>query len=380
MVYFDNSATSYPKPKEVIDALNDYYVNCGANAMRSSHPLANQASEIVFDARRRVSRMMGIKNPMRVIWCFSATDALNMAIQGVVRKGWHVVTSTIEHNSTIRILNNLKDRGIITLDIIDIDDFRELIPCNTNLVVAIHASNINGKVNPIAELGAFCRARGIVTIIDSAQSAGILPISLEQMQIDIVAITAHKSLYGVQGVGAMLIADNFDYTVIKPLRQGGTGSLSESTKHPQFLPDIFESGTLNIGGLAALNAALKFIDTVGLESIVEHRRELTNHFITEATKKVVGFKLVSECNPQIGVVTFAIEGIDVGVLADMLSEDYKICSRAGLHCSPLAHKSIGSYPNGGVRFSFGHFNTTDEIDTAICALVNISNYSCNGKL
>lgn len=371
MIYFDNGATSFPKPKEVTDALNDYYLNCGANAGRSAHSLSAKAGGIVFSARRKLSKMMGVKNPMHVIWTFNCTDALNLAIRGVVREGWRVVVSNMEHNSTIRVLNALKNDGVISLDIIDIKNFRELIQGDVNLLVVAHASNVNGEIAPIAEIGAFCRERGIVTIIDAAQSGGVIPINITDMQVDMVALAGHKSLFGVQGTGALVIADSFDYKRIKPLKQGGTGSLSESTLHPDFLPDCFEAGTLNIGGIAALSAGLDFITSYGMDKIYQHERDLVDYFISEGKSKVKNFRVIGECANSVSVVTFVIDGIDVGTLADELADSYNICSRAGLHCAPLTHKTLGSYPDGGVRFSFGLFNTKDEIDTAINALKSI---------
>lgn len=373
MIYFDNGATSFPKPKQVTDALNDYYLNCGANAGRSAHSLSAEAGGIVFSARRKLAKMMGVKNPMRVVWCFNCTDALNLAIRGVVRKGWKVAVSNMEHNSTIRVLNTLKNEGVISLKIINTDNFREEIEPDTNLFVAAHASNVNGQLAPISEIGAFCREHSIITIIDAAQSGGIIPINITDMQVDMVAFAGHKSLLGVQGTGALIISDSFDYKKIKPLKQGGTGSLSESTLHPDFLPDCFEAGTLNIGGIAALSAGLDFISEKGMDKIYAHEKELVTYFISEAKAKVKNFRVIGENDDCTAVVTVVIDGIDVGELSDELADKYEICSRAGLHCAPLTHKTLGSYPDGGVRFSFGLYNTKEEIDFAVNALINISN-------
>lgn len=371
MIYFDNGATTFPKPKGVIEALSRYYTECGANAGRSAHALGAEAGGIVFSARRKLARMMGVKNPMHVVWCFNCTDALNLAIRGVVRSGWHVVTSNMEHNSTIRVLRTLEAERVIKLSVVDLKDYQNTIPEGVNLLVFCHASNVNGELAPAAELGAYCRKRGIISIMDAAQSGGLIPINISDMQLDMVAFAGHKSLLGVQGTGALIIADSFDYKRIKPLKQGGTGSLSESTLHPDFLPDCFEAGTLNIGGIAALSAGLDFINAQGMDSILEHERQLVNYFITEAKRKVHGFRVLGENSNTTGVVSFVIDGIDVGQLADSLADDYGIASRAGLHCAPLAHTTLGSHPNGGVRFSFGFYNTRSEIDTAITALKKI---------
>lgn len=370
MIYFDNGATTFPKPQSVIEALGRFYTECGASSGRSGHRLSAEAGDILFNARYKLAKMMGVKSPMRVIWTFNCTDALNLAIKGVVREGWHVVTSNMEHNSTIRVLKELERSGVITLSIVS--DILEHITNDTKLVVFNHVSNVNGSIAPIAEIGAFCRSRGILTIVDAAQSGGVVPIDIALAQVDMVALAGHKSLYGVQGTGALILSDNFNYKLLKPLRQGGTGSLSDKIVHPEFLPDCFEAGTLNIGGIAALSAGLDFIQEKGLENILCHERGLSDYFISEAKREVRGFTVIGENEGATGVVTFTIDGISVSELSDMLSEKFDIMSRAGLHCSPLAHQILGSFPDGGVRFSFGVFNTENEIDESIKALKKIT--------
>ncbi len=373
MIYFDNASTTYPKPKEVLEAFNSYYTTCGANIGRSSHNASKDAGEMLFEVRKKVARLMGVKNPMRVVWCFNCTDALNLAIRGTVRQGWRVATTNYEHNSTIRVLRALEDEGVIELEIIDINNYQEALSEGVNLLVMGHASNVNGFVAPLAEIGAYCRNKGIITIVDAAQSAGVVPINITDMQIDMLAITGHKSLYGVQGTGALIISDFFNYKQIKPIKQGGTGSLSESTRQPDFLPDCFESGTLNVGGVIALGAAIDFVTKQGIESIVKHEKELANHFVTKCKELVSGFRVIGESSSTLAVVNFYIEGLEIGYIADRLADDYNICSRVGMQCAPMTHKSLGSYPDGGVRFSFGIFNTKEEVDIAINALITISN-------
>lgn len=370
MIYFDNGATTFPKPQSVIEALCRFYTECGANSGRSGHRLSAEACNIVFQARYKLAKMMGVKNPMRVIWTLNCTDALNLAIQGVVREGWHVVTSNMEHNSTIRVLKELERKGVITLTITS--NLLENISADTKLVVFNHVSNVNGAIAPIAEIGALCRSRGILTIVDAAQSGGVVPIHIASAQVDMVAFAGHKSLYGVQGTGALILSDTFDYQLLKPIRQGGTGSLSDQIIHPEFLPDCFEAGTLNVGGIMALSAGLDFIRARGMENILRHERELSTYFITEAKRVVKGFTVVGENKEATGVVTFVVDGISVSELSDILSENYDIMSRAGLHCSPLAHQTLKSFPDGGVRFSFGAFNTKEEIDVSVVALKTIA--------
>lgn len=373
MIYFDNGATTFPKPNSVVSALVRFYEECAANSGRSGHRLSAEAGEIIFEARYKLAKMMGVKNPMHVIWTFNCTDALNLAIKGVVREGWHVLTSNMEHNSTIRVLKELESKGVITLSVIDMKQLRKHVTEKTRLVVCNHVSNVNGAIMPIAEIGSFCRSKGIVTIIDAAQSGGIVPINITDCEVDMVAFAGHKSLYGVQGTGALLLSDKFDYKRLEPIRQGGTGSLSDKIVHPKFLPDCFEAGTLNIGGIAAISAGLDYINELGIENILTHERELVKYFISKANNEVVGFNVIGANEDAIGVVTFTIDGFSVSELTDILSDRFDIMSRAGLHCSPLAHQTLGSFPNGGVRFSFGVFNTKEHVNESVEALKKIVN-------
>ncbi len=379
-VYFDNAATSFPKPESVISELNNYLLNIGANPGRSGHSLSIKAGEVVFGARKQLARMFGVKSPMRVVFGFNATDALNLAIKGMVKQGDHVITSAMEHNSTIRPLKQLEADGIITLSIAEADregrvlakSVRELIRSNTSTVVINHVSNINGVIQPIAEIGEICRENNLTFIVDGAQSAGYIPVNITELKIDIYAFTGHKGLYGTQGTGGVVFADTFDYKKVKPQRAGGTGSRSSEIIQPDFLPDIFESGTLNVGGIAALAAGVKFINEMGIENIYKHEQKLAIHFHEKASEKVPGFKSFGFDKDNIGIVSFRIGDISVSEIAGELSEKYGIMCRHGLHCSPLSHKSLGSFPEGTVRFGFGVFNTFDEVDEAVEALQKIS--------
>ena len=383
MIYFDNAATSFPKPDSVINELNNYLLNIGANPGRSGHSLSVKAGEVVFNARKQLAGMFGVKNPMRVVFGFNATDALNIAIKGTVQHGDHVITSAMEHNSTIRPLKQLEADGIITLSIAEADkagrvtakSINELIRSNTSTVVINHVSNINGVIQPIAEIGEICRMNSLTFIVDGAQSGGYMPVNIKELKIDIFAFTGHKGLYGIQGTGGVIFADTFDYKKVKPLRAGGTGSRSSEIIQPDFLPDRFESGTLNVGGIAALAAGVEFVNDKDVANIFKYEQQLAGYFHKKASEAVLGFKPFGFDSNNIGIVSFRIGDISVSEIAGELSEKYEIMCRHGLHCAPLAHKSLGSFPEGTIRFSFGIFNTFEDVDRAVEALFSISKQS-----
>ncbi len=379
-IYFDNAATSFPKPESVISEQNNYLLNIGANPGRSGHSLSVKAGEIVFKARKQLALMFGVKNPMRVVFGFNATDALNLAIKGTVQHGDHVITSAMEHNSTIRPLKQLEADGTISLTIVDADKkgridtqgVKESIRCNTSTVVINHVSNVNGVIQPIAAIGKICRDRNITFIVDGAQSGGYIPVNITESEIDIYAFTGHKGLYGTQGTGGLIFADTFDYKKVKPLRAGGTGSRSSEIVQPDFLPDMFESGTLNVGGIAALRAGVEFVNEKGVENICKHEQQLTGYFQTKASETVLDFETFGFDKQNAGIISFRIRDLSVSEIAGELSDRYGIMCRHGLHCSPLSHKSLDSFPEGTVRFGFSMFNTFEEVDKAVDALYEIS--------
>ncbi len=379
-IYFDNTATSFPKPPGVIEAINHYLMNIGANPGRGGHKAAIGAGQIVFNTRKKLAKMFGLENPMHVIFGYNATDTLNLAMKGVVKQGDHVITSSMEHNSVIRPLNELKSSGIITLSIVhakadgvvDVNDIEREITDKTTTFVFNHVSNVCSCEQRISEIGALAKKHNLILIVDGAQSAGVVPLNVNKANISLYAFTGHKSLFGPQGVGGLLIADDFDYKRIKPLKQGGTGSLSDQTVQPGFLPDCFESGTMNIAGIAGLSAGLDFINETGLENIYQHEKNLLKYFVESAKSNVKGFQTVGYTDKSINVCSFFIKGISVSELAQVLSEKYAISCRQGLHCAPLAHQTLGTFPNGTCRFGFNIFNTKDEIDKATMALAEIS--------
>jgi cysteine desulfurase/selenocysteine lyase len=381
-IYFDNAATSFPKPGRVMDAVAHYMTNIGGNPGRSGHPLSVEAGEIVFSARQAMADMMGVSNPMRVICCSNATDALNLAIQGLVKKGDHAITTAMEHNSTARPLYHLEQEGVISLSIVPCSsggliDLEELEGCmipETKIVVINHASNVTGSVQPLRDIGSLCRDKHITLVADCAQSAGIIPINMKTDKIDLLAFAGHKGLYGPTGTGGLVIADDFDYTQLRPLRFGGTGSNSDSIEQPSFLPDRFESGTLNVAGLSGMHAGILYINEYpnGIGGIQTHKKELISCFLERAGREIDGFiSYVPAESIQTGVVSFNIENISPSVIAQILADEFTIMCRAGLHCAPLAHKTIGTFPEGTVRFGFSICNTMEEIAIAIEALKKI---------
>ncbi len=382
MVYFDNAATTFPKPETVIDAVVRYMTRIGGNPGRSGHTGSTDAGGEVFSAREATARLFGVENPMRVIFCMNATGALNLAIQGLLRPGDHVVTTSMEHNSTIRPLKELEKIGLIRLDLvncpggrIDLDHLRRSMRPDTKLAVINHASNAFGTIQPLGEIGGICAAKGVVMLADCAQTAGIVPIDMARDRIDLLAFAGHKGLYGPTGTGGLVFSDGFDHGRIRPLTFGGTGSASEQVFQPSFLPDAFESGTLNVAGIAGLCAGIGYLDSLPgkIEAVRKKKRELAGRFISMAADDVRGILFPAGPVPaETGVVSFNIEGIEPSEVCWRLSEEYGIMCRAGLQCAPLAHRTIGTFPRGTVRFSFGIFNCADEIDVAVYALKEIA--------
>lgn len=374
-IYFDNGATTFPKPQVVLDSVLNYMVNIGSNPGRSGHELSMESGLITFKLRNLLARMYSIKNPMRCILCFNATDALNLGIKGLLRQGDHVITTSMEHNSVLRPLNYLREIGDIDLTtvsgdsrgFIDSKSIEDSFKSNTKLVVVNHVSNVNGAIQPIKAIGELCRQRGITFLVDASQSGGIIPFDLKECYVDLIALTGHKSLYGPTGTGALLLNDDFNYKLLTPSRHGGTGSLSDLDMQPDFLPDSLESGTLNMAGIAGLVRGIEYLNNYkgGYLGIQNYKRELVSYFVAQAERSIEDFKSYTvEESFSIGIVSFLIEGKSITDLSNLLNESGIMC-RQGLHCAPLAHRTLGTFPEGTIRFSFGLFNTKEEIDKTI---------------
>lgn len=378
-VYLDNGSTSFPKPKVVADSIYNYLTNVGGNPGRSNHSNALQANRSLYITREEICGLFNYDKPENVIFTNNITSSLNILLNGVIKPGDHVITSSMEHNSVIRPLYNLKTLLNIELDIvnantlgiIDVTDIEKLIKPNTKLLVMTHASNVTGSIQPIKQIGDLCKKHGIFFILDSAQSAGVLDIDFKDLSLSALAFTGHKSLLGPQGIGGFIIDDKLN-EICNPLLLGGTGSLSHSLTQPDFLPDKFESGTLNIPGIIGLCEAIKFIKSEGLNTIYEHNSYLRSYLIA-GILNIPNYKISGALDKKHGIscVSITHSKLDISELSYILESDFNISNRSGLHCAPLAHKTIGTYPNGTVRLSLGYFNTLEEIKYTIDSLNKI---------
>lgn len=377
MIYLDNAATTYPKPKSVYQGVMRAMTEYGANPGRGSHAMAIEGARVIYETRELMAQLFNLDDPMRVIFTFNATDSLNQAIKGVLNPGDHVITTSMEHNSVLRPVKELEKYGVENTIVqcapdgsVNVEDIEAAVKSNTKLVVTTHVSNLTGTIMPVEEIGQMCRRKNILYLMDAAQSAGVLDIDMKKYNIDLLAAPGHKGLLGPQGTGALLI--NCE-TEIKQLKEGGTGSESSSMMQPNFYPDKLEAGTHNLPGIAGLNAGLKYILNKGTKSICSHENNLLDIFIGEMKKnskiKIYGPAAIKD---RCGVVPVNIEDIDSSEVAFRLDTDYGIAVRPGLHCAPLAHKTIGTEKTGAVRFSVGPFNKKSDIMAAVKALDEIS--------
>lgn len=381
LIYLDNAATAWPKPDSVYQFMIDNYRRLGVNPGRSGFDLAIEAGNIVEDLRLRLTKFFGGDEdaPERLCFGYNATDALNLIIQGTLSPGDHVVTTNLEHNSVIRPINHLvRDAGVeatfVPFDhrgFVDPDEIKAAIRRNTKLVIVNHGSNVLGTVQPVAEIGKICRERDIIFAIDSSQTAGVIPIDMKEMNIDVLAFTGHKALMGCTGIGGLCVRKGIE---IRQTRSGGTGVNSAHPYHLEEYPFRMEFGTPNMVGIASLMAGQDWIDDTGIENIRAHEIRL-------ARKLVKGFReidgvIVYCCNQMdnhLSTVTVNVEGMDAGNVGIMLDAEHNIATRTGLHCAPLVHKQIGTLElHGSVRFSIGAFNTDQHMNAAIEAMVEIA--------
>jgi len=377
-VYFDNAATSYPKPPSVYEAINFTLQHVGANPGRGEHSLSQSANRIIFKARETIAEFFNIPNSRNIVFTSNGTEAINLALKGFLKPGDHGIISSMEHNSVVRPLNSLKNDGV-NVTIVQCDKQGKLNPDyvfkeikeNTRLIVLTHASNVTGTILPVEEIGEIAAKKGIPLLVDAAQTAGTIPIDVLRNNISLLACPGHKSLLGPQGTGFLYICEGFN---LKPLIEGGTGSNSELSEQPDFLPDRFQSGTLNTPGIAGLKAGIEFINKKSIQTIKEHEDMLSKTFINKLKEinrvRIYGPLSIKE---KTAVVSFNIKGKDSADIATALDEKYQIMVRVGLHCSPHAHKTIGTFPDGTIRVSFSIFNTVHEIDYFIDSLKVILN-------
>lgn len=377
-IYFDNAATSYPKPQAVYDAVYNTLRNIGANPGRGGYKLSLEASRLVFQCREEIANFFNIKNCDRVAFTANATEALNIGIKGCLNPGDEVITTPLEHNSVLRPLHTLELSGKITVKFIHCkedgyftpDDVKKVISEKTKLIVMTHASNVIGAITPVEEVFKLCKSYDIITMLDVAQTAGILPIDVEKMNIDIMAASGHKSLFGPQGTGFIYIKEGIKLNTIK---EGGTGTLSSHLDQPEDMPERFEAGTLNTPGIAGLLAGITYIKEVGIENIRKHEIALSKKLV-EALSCNENVILYGPKEPEkrAAALSFNLKKLDCSEVGFILDEIYDIYVRVGLHCAPLTHKLIGTFPEGTVRVSPGFFNTIENVEVFINAIDEIS--------
>ena len=377
MIYLDNAATSWPKPENVYRIADQVLREESGNPGRSGHALSLSARRRIEETRMLLARLFNIAEPKRIVFTLNTTDALNLALKGLLAPGDHVITSSMEHNSVVRPLEMLKKNAVEYSKLavspvhgVDPDDIKAAIKKNTKLVVWNHVSNVSGTINPLAEIGALCREQGIPLLVDAAQSAGTTHIDVKAMGISLLAFPGHKGLLGPQGTGGLYIAEGL---ALKPLREGGTGSHSEDLIQPAELPDRYESGTMNTAGIAALGEGLRFILDQGLEKIEAHEAALANRLISG----IQDFPVLKLWGPPAapqrkGVVSLSFDNLDVVQAALILDNTFGIAVRSGLHCAPDAHRTLGTLDSGGtLRISIGFSNTEEDIDRCVEALAAI---------
>ena len=380
IIYFDNAATSYPKPEEVNRAMVHFSREIGASPGRSGHRLAVEAGRIVFEARESIARLFGVKDSSRVVFGLNATEGINQGLKGLLRPGDHVITSSMEHNSVMRPLRAMMKEGLEAAILccspegfLDPSDVKKAIRPNTRMVVLNHASNVVGTLQPLAEIGEVCRKREILFFVDAAQSAGAVPVDMEREKIDLLAFTGHKALFGPQGTGGLVLGERVDEKELVPVKRGGTGSRSEHEEHPDFLPDLCESGTPNAVGLAGLLAGLEFVMKVGVGKIRHHEKRLTEKLF-QGLLKIGGVTVYGPgtAEKQLATVSFNIQGVAPSEVGLRLDEEFGILCRVGLHCAPAAHRTLGTFPEGTVRFGLSYLNREEEIEEALQAVRRIA--------
>ncbi|MGD0751543.1 MAG: aminotransferase class V-fold PLP-dependent enzyme [Anaerolineales bacterium] len=382
MIYLDNSATSWPKPKEVIHAMSDFLENSGGNPGRSGHRLSISAARVVYNARESIAELFHISDPQRVIFTSNITHALNLALFGLLKPGDRVVTSSIEHNSVMRPLRALEKEGtrltVVQCGLdgcLDLEAFRAAFTQGTRLVVVTHASNVMGTILPIKEIATIAHQAGALLLVDCAQTAGIIPIDQPALGIDLLAFTGHKGLYGPTGTGGLTIGERVDTSELRPLMRGGTGSRSEYEEQPEMLPDKYESGTCNSVGIAGLGAGVRWIQSIGVESIQAREAEL-NDLLLSGLQDIPGITVYGTCDSlkMTAVVSCRVAGQHVSEVGLTLDDEFRILCRVGLHCAPSAHKTIGTFPEGTIRLAPGIFTSPDDIHSVIAAFDKIAHH------
>lgn len=387
-IYLDNASTTFPKPQAVADAVYQYITNTGTNISRGT--CAASSEDLVFATREQLCRFFGGEDSKNVVFTKNITESLNIIIKGLLHSGDHVLVTAMEHNAVMRPLQQIGTEltaGNAPTDAITfsripcdadgalrLDALPQLVRLNTKAIIMTHASNVCGTVQPLAQLGSFCHEHGLQFIVDSAQTAGVLPINMQTLHIDALAFTGHKGLLAPQGIGGFVLRESI-IDEITPLIVGGTGSLSHTEHTPHFMPDKFEAGTLNLLGIAGLHASLTWLQQQGIGKILTHELTLTQQF-SDGLQQLEAQNLLRivgkmDCSDRVGVVSISTDIMDIAELAFILADKYAIATRVGLHCAPNAHKTLGTYPTGTLRFSFGWHNTAEEVNVALQALKEV---------
>jgi cysteine desulfurase family protein len=382
MVYFDNAATTWPKPPPVVRAMVDFLERVGANPGRAAHRRAIESGRIVYEAREAVAELFNVPNPLHVIFGANVTEALNLALNGYLRPGDHVITSGMEHNSVMRPLRELErpceqGPGGVELTVVrcspegflDPADVEAAIRPNTVMIALNHASNVVGTLLPVPEVGRIAREHDLLLLVDAAQTGGAYPVDVQADRIDLLGFTGHKSLFGPMGTGGLIIGERVDVERLRPLKRGGTGSNSEREEQPDFLPDRYESGTPNAVGLAGLAAGVRWVLDRGVDEIRAHEVAMTQRLI-DGLRALPGVTVHGglDGERQTAMVSFNIAGMEPSEVGLRLDEEYGIMCRVGLHCAPAAHRTIGTFPDGTVRFGLGALNTLEEVEEAVEAV------------
>ena len=379
-IYLDNSSTSFPKAPGVGEAMSRFVTETGCNVGRGTYGPAYEAGAAIYDVRKTLARMFGLPEAKNVIFTPSVTYSLNFVIRGLLKAGDHVIISAMEHNSSARPCEMMKETGVeVSVCPVDpetglllFDALEELFRPNTRLMVLNHASNVTGTLQDAARAGRICRSRGVFFALDAAQSAGTVPIDMKEMNLSALCVTGHKGLLGPQGIGALLLTDEMA-EALSPTIAGGTGSKSDLLSMPSFLPDRFEPGTLNLPGIYGLKAALEYLEMTGPGKIRRKEEELLDAFLREMSE-IPAARVVGKAKPgdRIAVCSLDLAGFDNAEAAAVLEGEYGIMTRCGLHCAPLAHRAMGTFPEGTIRFSFGWFNTPEDVRDAAFALREIT--------
>lgn len=376
MIYFDNAATTMKKPPQVVQAVTEALCSMG-NSGRGSHDASLDASRVIYDTRVKLAELFNAENPSRIAFTANATEALNIAIKGILRAGDHVITTALEHNSVLRPLYEKEERGV-ELTIIPADssgniDYGELekeIRPDTKAIVCTHASNLTGNLVDIARVGGIAAAHNVLFVVDASQTAGVFPVDVQELNIDILCFTGHKSLMGPQGTGGMYVREG---VVVRPLLSGGSGVQTYSRRHPEQMPTALEAGTLNAHGIAGLGAAVQYIRDTGIDVIRKKEQELMRGFYEEA-RAIPGIRIYGDftAEERAPIVSLNISDYESAAVSDTLARDYGIYTRSGGHCAPLMHQALGTVEQGAVRFSFSHYNTMEEVYLAVSALKELA--------